>query len=117
MREVVFRNEAGETKLTEHITFKEPTSVIVRDFKERDWTLTYRPLIQFYAAEQEIYINNLISFDKENNLQLTYSFAGGIPGDAEPGPNVSLEEMSQKAGLAVEKSIGKIRELVKEGLI
>jgi len=74
-------------------------------------------LFQFYAPEQNIYVTNLISFDKGNDLQLTYSFVGGIPGGVDPGPSVSLEEMSQKAGLAVEKSIAKIRELVKEGLL
>ena len=35
----------------------------------------------------------------------------------DPGPSVSVEEMSQKVGIVVEKSIAKTRELVKEGLL
>jgi hypothetical protein len=34
-----------------------------------------------------------------------------------PGPNVSMEELGMKAGLAVEKSIAKFSVLVKEGAL
>jgi len=103
VREVVFRDErtGNESKVTEQITFNEPTCAIF---------LADTP-------EQKIYVVNLISFDKENNLQLTFSFVGGVPGQADPGSGVSVEELSQKAGLAVEKSIAKFRELVNEGLL
>jgi len=102
VREVVFRNEgnAGETKLTEHITFYEPVCAIFCS-----------------EGKEKLYITNLISFDKENNLQLTFSFLGGYPGGEDPGPSVSLEEMSQKVGLVVEKTIEVVRDLIREGVL
>ena len=80
-----------------------------------DQSSSKKPLDNLFV--ELVYVTNLISFDKGNNLQLTYSFVGGIPGIADPGPSVSLKEMSQEVGFSVEKSIAKIRELVKEGLL
>jgi len=103
VREVVFRNEStgSAAKVTEQITFNEPTCAI----------------FAVDTPEQKIYVTNIISFDKGDNLQLTFSFVGGVPGQADPDPNVSLEELSQRIGWAVEKSIAKVRELVDQGLL
>ena len=52
-----------------------------------------------------------MSYDLDNELQVTFSFAGGVPGGP---PNfwegIPAEEISQQIGKAIEKAIERIRE-------
>jgi hypothetical protein len=54
-----------------------------------------------------------VSYDIDNELQLTFSFAGGMPGRPPNfGEGIPAEEISQQIGQVIEKSIERIREKV-----
>lgn len=61
-------------------------------------------------------ITNVLSYDANNELVLTYSFAGGIPGFTPVGEfHPSPHELNRAVGVGVELTIERIRELVNEG--
>lgn len=66
-----------------------------------------------------IRITNVVSYDEEDRLVLTFSFAEGIPGyDASStadGGKPSAKELNKKVGQGVEHTIKNIREMVAEG--
>ncbi|KAJ3545478.1 hypothetical protein NMY22_g2433 [Coprinellus aureogranulatus] len=74
-------------------------------------------IIYFNSPETGHAITNTLSYDENNELVLTYSFAGGIPGlkatDTVPPP----EELNKSIGRAVDETLVKIRELVENGRI
>ncbi|RDB19592.1 hypothetical protein Hypma_013252 [Hypsizygus marmoreus] len=71
----------------------------------------------FEIASKDIHITNILSYDADGELVLTFSFANGIPGydpgEALPEP----KELNKRIGGGVEHTIDRIRELVKEGTI
>ncbi|KAF8154067.1 hypothetical protein B0H34DRAFT_799971 [Crassisporium funariophilum] len=62
-------------------------------------------------------ITNVLSYDKDDELTLTFSFAGGIPGRAVGSVAPSTAELNASVGKGVEHTIAKIRELVKTGAL
>lgn len=70
--------------------------------------------IFFETPGTERSVTNILSCNENNELIMTFCFAGGVPmvtGDPSP------EELNKNVGQAVEKTLLKIRELVKEGSI
>lgn len=71
-------------------------------------------IIFFETPGTERSVTNILSCNENNELIMTFCFAGGVPmvtGDPSP------EELNKNVGQAVEKTLLKIRELVKEGSI
>lgn len=63
-------------------------------------------------------ITNLVSYDEEDRLLLTFSFAGGIPGydtSALDGARPLAKDLNKRIGPAVEHTIQAIREMVVDG--
>lgn len=62
-------------------------------------------------------ITNVLSYDVSNQLVLTFTFTGGIPGFPKDLSSTNAKELNQHVGSGVERTIAKIRELVVEGVI
>ncbi|KAF9479308.1 DUF1857-domain-containing protein [Pholiota conissans] len=67
-------------------------------------------------------ITNVLSYNEDNEMVLTFSFAGGVPGynvssASESSSRPSVKEMNETVGPAVEGTIRRIRELVRDGRI
>jgi len=63
-------------------------------------------------------ITNLVSYNADGELVLTFAFANGIPGGPPPGaPIPSVEEMNKMVGGLIERTIERMRELAVEGTI
>ncbi|KAJ7041569.1 DUF1857-domain-containing protein [Mycena alexandri] len=60
-------------------------------------------------------VTNMISYGPAGELLLTISSANGIPGVAPDKPKPSAQELNAMTASALEKTLGVIRELVKEG--
>ncbi|KAF8890620.1 hypothetical protein BD779DRAFT_1516055 [Infundibulicybe gibba] len=62
-------------------------------------------------------ITNVLSYDGDNNMLLTFTFANGIPG-FEPGKGrPGAEELNKTIGKGVEHTIERIRQLAREGTL
>lgn len=60
----------------------------------------------------------MLSYDVINELVLTFSYAGGIPGFTPVGEfHPTPHELNEAVGVGVELTIERIRELVVEGEI
>ncbi|KAF5333392.1 hypothetical protein D9611_002651 [Ephemerocybe angulata] len=74
-------------------------------------------IIYFESPETGHKVTNILSYDENNELILTYCFANGIPGqkftDQVPAPEV----LNQSAGKSVEKTLEVIRRMVADGTI
>ncbi|KAG6841517.1 hypothetical protein C0991_010131 [Blastosporella zonata] len=71
--------------------------------------------IAYFEMESTgIRITNIVSYDESGSLVLTFSFANGIPGG---GEEKSALELNRTVGKGVDHTIGRIRELVVEGVI
>ncbi|GLB44660.1 putative DUF1857-domain-containing protein [Lyophyllum shimeji] len=62
-------------------------------------------------------ITNLLSYDADGELVLTFSFANGIPGFTDGEPLPEPKELNKIIGAGVERSIERIREMFREGTI
>ncbi|TFK37654.1 hypothetical protein BDQ12DRAFT_685061 [Crucibulum laeve] len=88
-----------------------------RDATMKEEVQLYNGTIAYFdAVPSGPRITNIISYDASNELVLTFSFAGGIPGfspveGSEPGPR----QLNQSVGAGVEVTIERIRKLVQEG--
>jgi len=71
----------------------------------------------FEISSRAIRITNVLSYNADGGLVLTFSFANGIPlfpaGEKLPPP----QELNRVIGGTIEHTINRIRELVKEGTI
>lgn len=68
--------------------------------------------------ETGIRITNVVSYDEEDRLVLTFSFAGGIPGydtSAPAAARPSARELNKEIGSGVEHTIQTIRKMVVDG--
>lgn len=59
-------------------------------------------------------VTNVLSYDENDEMILTYTFANGIPG-VQPGQ--SSKEINHKLGGVVAHGVERIRELVRDGTI
>lgn len=74
------------------------------------------PLKQVYfTMDTGIQVANVLSYGADDELLLTYSFAGGIPGIDASKPKPSSQELSRTIGGAVQGSIDVIRKGAVEG--
>lgn len=73
--------------------------------------------VYFDSPGMSTRITNILSYNEDHQMVLTYSFAGGIPGYVPPAGVVrpSAKELNDAVGPAVEHTLNRIRELVKEG--
>ncbi|EDR09413.1 uncharacterized protein LACBIDRAFT_293900 [Laccaria bicolor S238N-H82] len=78
--------------------------------------LHHGTIAYFDAEAAGIRITNVLSYDANNELVLTFSYAGGIPGFTPVGElHPSPHELNRAVGVGVDLTIERIRELVKEG--
>ncbi|KJA17585.1 hypothetical protein HYPSUDRAFT_46207 [Hypholoma sublateritium FD-334 SS-4] len=78
-----------------------------------EYTIAY-----FDMPETGNRITNLVSYDEEDRLLLTFSFAGGIPGydtAASGAARPSAKELNTRIGPAVEHTIQTIRKMLVDG--
>jgi hypothetical protein len=64
-----------------------------------------------------IRITNVLSYDVDGELVLTFSFANGIPGFSPGEPLPDAKALNKTIGGGVEHTIKRLRELAKEGTI
>jgi len=64
-----------------------------------------------------IRITNVLSYDADGELTLTFSFANGIPGYTDGKPIPEAQELNKIIGGGVAHTIERIRELAREGSI
>jgi len=94
-------------KLTRHAT-------LVNGGEMVEEVSLYEPTSVYFETDKGQRILNIISYNEQGELLLTYSFANGIPGgDLENDPL----RANQMVGGIVEHSIQIAREMVEEGLI
>ncbi|KXN86682.1 hypothetical protein AN958_09766 [Leucoagaricus sp. SymC.cos] len=72
-------------------------------------------IVYFDSMPAETHIVNIISYDEKNELMLTFSFVGGVPGYAAGSEEPSAEDLNQVVGNGVQTTINRIRELVERG--
>ncbi|TFK70938.1 DUF1857-domain-containing protein [Pluteus cervinus] len=73
----------------------------------------YEPtIIYFEIPSRGNRITNFLSYDVNDNLLLTFTFANGIPGGSLKD---SVQESNKMIGGGVERTINKLREMVKAG--
>ncbi|KAF9006931.1 hypothetical protein BDQ17DRAFT_1238205 [Cyathus striatus] len=79
----------------------------------------YRGTIAYFdSPEAETRITNVLSYDGNGELLLTFSFTGGVPGyRPQQGELPTLNELNKSVGMGIELTIERIRELVQEGAI
>jgi len=80
-------------------------------------TIYPNTILYFDAEEKGIHITNILSYDEHNELNLTFSFAGGIPGFPPSATPPPPQELNKTIGKGVEITLQKIRELVQDGTI
>ncbi|KAG6868075.1 hypothetical protein C0993_007752 [Termitomyces sp. T159_Od127] len=68
----------------------------------------------FEMASTGMRITNILSYNEDGELVLTFSFANGLPVAIE---GQTAQEMNATMGKAVEHSIERIRELAVEGVL
>ncbi|BGP41603.1 hypothetical protein JCM10450v2_005656 [Rhodotorula kratochvilovae] len=86
-----------------------PSSIIYFDLYPLDAPATAAPVAR---------VTNLLSYGPApaHDFLLTFTFAPNVPGiAAEDAEKLSAEELSERAGKAVEMTLGAIRAMVKEG--
>ncbi|KIM41660.1 hypothetical protein M413DRAFT_444915 [Hebeloma cylindrosporum] len=96
-------------KVVRRVRFGEAPKTIEEVVELYKGTIAY-----FEAPELGGRITNLLSYDKDGEMVLTFSFANGIPGVSEGKPPSELNKM---IGGVVEHTIERIRELVQGGVI
>ncbi|KAF9471947.1 hypothetical protein BDN70DRAFT_516917 [Pholiota conissans] len=77
-------------------------------------------IVYFDSSTMGTRITNILSYNETNQMVLTFSFSGGLPGYSIPSSDAappSVKELNQTVGLVVEHTISRIRELVKDGTI
>lgn len=64
-------------------------------------------------------MTNIISYDAQGQLQLTFSFANGVPGPEGPDAPIAepLEVAERMGQTAVQHAIDSTREMVRKGTI
>ncbi|KAG6911103.1 hypothetical protein DXG01_004618 [Tephrocybe rancida] len=75
----------------------------------------YGESIGYCEEERGMRVMNIVSYDAAGELQLTYTFANGIPGGSEGKSAADLNALL--GGAAAEGTIKRIRQLVAEGVI
>jgi len=79
---------------------------------------SYKPSILYFdAPDAGIRITNVLSYDALDHLVLTFCFTGGVPGFPGDPASATAKELNAHAGSGVERTIARIRALVKEGVI
>jgi hypothetical protein len=73
--------------------------------------------IYFNSADMGIAITNVLSYDEDGEMVLTFSFGGGIPGTQPSDQTPTRQELNKRIGGGVEHCIGVIRQLVENGTI
>ncbi|KAF9526048.1 hypothetical protein CPB83DRAFT_858582 [Crepidotus variabilis] len=86
--------------------------VVKESYETYEGTMTYLD-----GVDGDFRVTNLISYDKNNELLLTFSFVGGIPVVAGLGENHTAEELNKIVGDVLEKTIDVSRDLVKKGVL
>ncbi|KAF9054286.1 hypothetical protein BJ165DRAFT_1338181 [Panaeolus papilionaceus] len=80
--------------------------------------LIYQPTILYFDSPDKGHrVTNVVSYDKNSELVLTFSFAGGFPAKVPLADNATPVEVNAVIGNAVESTLKRIRELVNEGKI
>ncbi|PPQ63441.1 hypothetical protein CVT24_004973, partial [Panaeolus cyanescens] len=80
--------------------------------------LIYQPSILYFDSPDKGHrVTNVVSYNEENEMVLTFSFAGGFPSKIPLKDNATPAEVNAVIGQAVESTLKKIRELVNEGKI
>jgi len=99
------------TKVVRSVTFnhRDPS---IENIELHESTIAY-----FEMESTGIRITNVLSYDADGELALTFSFANGIPGYLDGKPLPEPKELNKIIGGVVEHSIERIRELVREGSI
>lgn len=69
----------------------------------------------FEISSTGIRITNVLSYDADGELVLTFTFANGIPGFASGQALPAPKELNKIVGGGVENTIKRIRELAREG--
>lgn len=62
-------------------------------------------------------ITNVLSYNADGDLVLTFSFANGIPGFPPGEPLPDIQALNKAVGGGVEHTIKRLRELAQEGAI
>lgn len=75
--------------------------------------MTKSPQAYFEMPSTGIRITNVLSYDTNDELVLTFSFANGIPGYS--GAVDSVKELNGVVGRGVEITIARIRQMVEDG--
>ncbi|TFK22361.1 DUF1857-domain-containing protein [Coprinopsis marcescibilis] len=77
----------------------------------------YKGAIAFFdMKDPNIHITNTLSVDENDDLILTFAFAGGVPGYHSKEPP-TLQNLNKSVGNGPAITITRIRELVQEGTI
>ncbi|KAJ6529191.1 DUF1857-domain-containing protein [Mycena vulgaris] len=71
--------------------------------------------IMYFELSTGTRITNVISHGPDDEIFLTQSFANGLPGVPGDKPKPSAKELNAAIGKVVDKSIGIIRQMVKDG--
>ncbi|KAF8952771.1 hypothetical protein BDZ97DRAFT_1930328 [Flammula alnicola] len=101
-------------KVVRSVTFRDGL-VMQEEIDLYEGTIAY-----FDASSTGIRITNTVSYDKDNEMILTFSFAGGIPGftsNLPAGERPSAKDLNAAIGPGVEHTINRIRELVVDGTL
>ena len=62
-------------------------------------------------------ITNILSYDEDGEMILTFSFGGGIPGIRPSDPPLTGQELNKMIGGGIDHCIQVFRDLVKNGTI
>lgn len=65
--------------------------------------------------DTEFRVTNTISYDQNNQLLLTFSFVGGVPGQPGYAEKSTHEELNKVVGDVIQKTIDLVRESVQKG--
>ncbi|KAF8662767.1 hypothetical protein AX16_001125 [Volvariella volvacea WC 439] len=95
-------------KLVRSVQFKHAPERVVRE----EVSLHGNTIAYFEIPSDNVRITNVLSYDWEDELVLTFSFTGGVPGTRADQP---AKEINAIVGQAVEHTIQRLRELAELG--
>ncbi|KAJ7486949.1 DUF1857-domain-containing protein [Mycena latifolia] len=80
---------------------------------------SYAATIMYFETSTGLRLTNIISYGPDNEMLLTYCFAGTglgrIPGGPADKPNPSAKELNEIIGQVMDRNLGIFRRMVKEG--
>ncbi|KAF9460490.1 hypothetical protein BDZ94DRAFT_1169656 [Collybia nuda] len=88
------------------------TNPVTEEIELHEGTIAY-----FEMSSTGVRITNIVSYNFDGDLVLTFSFANGIPGFSPEQPLPDVEALNKAIGGGVEHTIKRLRELAQEGTI